>query len=644
MKFLLFIKKYGLIIVLFFLLYTPVFSQVSETDLNTHEKYKEELIQKAVALRLHEKRYWRILLHYLDEPFAKDSHIDDPQFFLSTEGKTNPEAELIATIRAIFQPKEDDKIHPTERFIARFVYLTEQLQIDINRLPYNPMPVFEAAYAEIDPVKLYIMFPSGYIESPASMFGHTFLLLENRNQPWHKSLSINYAAHTEEISGLLYAFKGLTGLYKGYFSYLPYHKKITEYNDIDSRDLWEYAYNFKDDEIRKMILHLFELQGVYSNYYFLDENCSYNLLFLLEAARPTLQLVNKFNFACEPIDTLREMINQDCIESVDYRPSKLNKIHHYASKLSDTQVNYAIDLALNKKKPNPNELNAIAQTDREKAIILDLAADHSQYLLAKDYIKIDTYRTSFFAIIKERSNIEYEKNEMSDISVPIKPEDSHYSKKVGIGIGLENERTFSELQFRFTNHNLMDDERGLNKNSQLIFGNLFLRYFPIDNEFLLQRFDIVDIDSLSLTTRFGLRIGMFLKSGFARDFVEMENQEQSLSYYATVGPNLVFSIPLSTLYTSLIYNQSHAPQYEYWSNIEFGGRLGMFHEYGIWKSKIEAQYRKAFFINEHDVYIGLLQERFAIDVNNYIMAEAQYKNSFNHEIIEYVLKYQHCFR
>ena len=33
-------------------------------------------------------------------------------------------------------------------------------------------------------------------------------------------------------------------------------------------------------------MHTYEMDKIYSDYYFFDENCSYDLLFLLDAARP----------------------------------------------------------------------------------------------------------------------------------------------------------------------------------------------------------------------------------------------------------------------------------------------------------------------------------------------------------------------
>ena len=83
-------------------------------------------------------------------------------------------------------------------------------------------------------------------------------------------------------------------LFQGIFLHPPYYEKVTEYNNIDHRDIWEYDLNFSEHEVLRMVMHMWELKDIYSDYYFFDENCSYDLLYLLEAARPSLELTDEF--------------------------------------------------------------------------------------------------------------------------------------------------------------------------------------------------------------------------------------------------------------------------------------------------------------------------------------------------------------
>ena len=62
----------------------------------------------------------------------------------------------------------------------------------------------------------------------------------------------------------------------------PYYMKVRIYNDVEWRDMWEYELDFKEEELSRLLDHLWELGGIYFKYYFFQENCSYHLLSLLE--------------------------------------------------------------------------------------------------------------------------------------------------------------------------------------------------------------------------------------------------------------------------------------------------------------------------------------------------------------------------
>ncbi|MGH7165860.1 MAG: hypothetical protein ACREIS_10105, partial [Nitrospiraceae bacterium] len=65
--------------------------------------YLEELIARASQANLHEDRNWHLLLHYrknLTGGFTSEA--DHPGFFLATNGKTDPQAEVEATLAQFF--------------------------------------------------------------------------------------------------------------------------------------------------------------------------------------------------------------------------------------------------------------------------------------------------------------------------------------------------------------------------------------------------------------------------------------------------------------------------------------------------------------------------------------------------------------
>ena len=116
---------------LFFLLLliTPVSGAANE--------YLKRLQDQSASDQLAVEVGWQRLLHIEPGTEGKTgkSLADDARFFLSAEGKTNPVAELDATLTALFAEQSLGDEHARCRFPARFQWLQKRLNIDINRLP-----------------------------------------------------------------------------------------------------------------------------------------------------------------------------------------------------------------------------------------------------------------------------------------------------------------------------------------------------------------------------------------------------------------------------------------------------------------------------------------------------------------------------
>ena len=99
------------------------------------------------------------------------------------------------------------------------------------------------------------------------------------------------------------------GGFPGRYAVLPFYVKIQEYNNFESRDLWEYELLLSPDEMQWLVLHLWELRPTSFDYYFFQENCSYQMLTLIEAAKPELELTSQFVFHVIPADTVKVLRN-----------------------------------------------------------------------------------------------------------------------------------------------------------------------------------------------------------------------------------------------------------------------------------------------------------------------------------------------
>ncbi|MDO9080800.1 MAG: DUF4105 domain-containing protein, partial [Desulfuromonadales bacterium] len=230
------------------------------------------------------ERTWQVLMHYRQQGDRFTSLIDDPKFFLAPQGKTDPQAELNASLEALLFPVKIDDEHFRCRFPARTEWLISVLDLNELALPQPHCRKLNETLTSVDPRSVVLVFPAAHNNGPASMFGHTLLRVGSSYKSPLLSAAVNYAANDTDSNGLLYAFKGIFGFYPGYFALLPYYEKLNDYSGVEHRDIWEYTLNLNPEESRRLMLHTWELQSISSDYYFFDENCSFMLLFLLEAA------------------------------------------------------------------------------------------------------------------------------------------------------------------------------------------------------------------------------------------------------------------------------------------------------------------------------------------------------------------------
>ena len=417
-----------------FLAALTIVSIVPSLAFSQQNSYSDQVVKKAESLMLHEERTWEVLLHYT-RTFSggHESRIDDPRFFLAPDGRTNRGAELEATLRSFFIPPAKDGEHAACRFPARYEWLRTKLDIDASQIPEFRCSERDKSLGAVDADSAVLVFPVGHINSPASMFGHTLIRIDGGTRSNLISYAANYSADTTDTNGFIYAWKGLTGMYKGYYSMMPYYIKVNEYNDLEHRDMWEYKLKLSPVEVGGMLNHIWELQNVHSAYYFLDENCSYNLLFLIEAARPELHLTDKTGIFVLPTQTVQIITASGIVESINYRPSQGAKITKIVSLLDSGEQKLAHGLAFLSIKPE--SIGTGSLSDIKKMKILDLAASYARFRFARKELGKEVYTKLYLGILKERSRLGTYPADPHEIDTPSTPESGHETSKIGIGTG-----------------------------------------------------------------------------------------------------------------------------------------------------------------------------------------------------------------
>jgi Domain of unknown function (DUF4105) len=560
----------------------------------TDAAYLDRLLALAARKQLHRDPYWHTLLHYRKGWFGSRSLVDDPDFFLAPDGKYDPQAELTATLRAFFQAEEPGRKHAVCRFAARFTWLREQLAIDPGRLPVPECRQFEELYRQLKPVSVSLIFPAAHMNGPASMYGHTLLVIDNASKSKPLAHAVNYAAFTTETFGPLYAVKGLFGFYDGYFSMLPYYAKLQEYNDVGSRDIWEYPLNLNAEEIRRLLLHLYELDYIRSDYYFFDENCSYMLLFLLDAARPGLDLTDQYDLWVIPVDTIRAVQDKGVTTGeVIYRPSLATRIKHIASLLSEDDRRYALAVARGEI-----EADRILEQDlppEKKRQIIDLSGEYLQYLNSNGKIGPEDYRKRFLKTLTVRSRLSAGEEDRYEIPVPERPETGHLSSRLAVGGGTRGGDAFTEVEIRPVLQGLLDNDKGFLKGAQIILGGTSVRYFTGSEELKLWNMDLIDIVSISPRDEFFPSVSWKINTGLYRR--PLDRDRDSLLYRVNPGGGFAFQNGAFGLwYLFLETDLNLGPDLDYNAAAGIGGSAGvLFDITEFWKAVFSAR----------DIYYGL---------------------------------------
>ena len=403
---------------------------------------------------------WLRLMHWNSS--QNSSRIDAPFFFLAEDGKRNLKNELIATIKA-FENKTWPEGEPWPlacSYPARYQFLVEQG----IKLPKYDCSEYEWWRKNLDTKSVTMVFTSFYAGNPASIFGHTFLKLNS--DPDHRTkltdYAVTFAAHATDQMGFIYAMKGLFGGYFGFFALDPYYMKINEYVHSENRDLWEYPLTMNQYEIDRLLAHLWELLKRSSfEYWFLDENCSYQLLGLLDVAFGDSKLAQETTLVVLPTETIKILNRYKKYGKNTIRPSYQKQVEYRYNLLSEDE----------KKIIKKND------TSTSNVKILDAMIALKRYEEIKhsdDKVKHDAKKAELFELLKLRSKIKT-KSELPPDSWLEGMQDenpllSHAPRKFQIGWNKQDKADGIKFGSQFGLHALTDQQTGMPWHSEIIFG------------------------------------------------------------------------------------------------------------------------------------------------------------------------------
>lgn len=415
----------------------------------------ENSLSQARQLKLWQNPKWIRLGHYRKGLFSYHSPFSQP-FFISPEGSNDPEAELETSIAAFLAPTQGQlnayKMHPACFFQARFKWLKREL-----KFAFQPdCSEREEWKKRLAADSLSLIFAASDLGTATSSFGHIFLKISSRKNSGKLELidyGLNYSAEADKSEGVLYAAKGLFGFYPGNFSLLPYHQKLREYVNLEGRDVWEYPLTLSAEETNEFLDHILEFEGSGAPYYFLSDNCSFEVLKALEAVRLDINISEKMPWFVIPLDTLKHLSNTPgVLQEPRFRPSlKFEYIEAFRA-LNKTSRKVLSEAVQTLKLP---EKSGLSQT--ESAQVLEAAM---KFYALKNFREERDFRAQIYELSVQRSKLGVLPPQDS-VHKPVPPETGSDSSALGIGYGEMGNSRFSSFRFRSAFHDLEQIDIGV---------------------------------------------------------------------------------------------------------------------------------------------------------------------------------------
>lgn len=556
---------------------------------------------------------WLKLLRYRPALFKAsgyESEVDDPTYFLHPQGKTHPDLELAATLEAFQTPiGADVNLHAQCRFPARKKWLLKTLGENAPTLPTVTCTEYDKFKELYETEKIAVVFSAYFLGNPGSSFGHSlmkFSLKSNRSQSELLDYGLNSGAVATTENPLLYALFGLAGLFKGDYSFFPYYYKIREYNNYESRDLWSYDLDLNAEERSFLLDHVWEIGKSYYDYYFFFENCSYQMLTIMDFKFKENSPVDALHFYVIPTDTLRALMKvPDLVTKVSFRPSTKTAFEEAYRELEKKKVS-AGTLPLFERlilQENIQDLELVKnlETKVEQALLIDTVVayidfKHAHALLEKNG-PVTEWRRTFLRARSELTvpplTLAYEEQKKHP------PHHGHKSTRLTLWSGYSTlNQMFLMPEIKFAFHDLLDSTLGHPKEAQVDFMkirgrfnqdsgpgrkkikldelsilevsamNPWNRHYPMASwqvrlgQKLLRNKNCMDCQSYSIDTSYGVTKS-FLKhdlinlSFFGDSSVGVTEEIQNQHYRLAVGPKVMARFHLSDRFKLILSGLYH---------------------------------------------------------------------------------------
>ena len=337
------------------------------------------------------KKSWINLIHYesaLSGTTGWQSTIKSDDFFLDPNGRSDPLAELKATLAAFAASETSNpNQHAQCRFPARYLWLKANLPEHRAFHVAIKCPLFDEWTRSGSVSSISVVFASGYLGNPASFYGHTLLKFNfagDNAQGNLMDVSVNYGALMDGTNDSMaaYIFKCIFGGYDGGFSHIRFYFHNHNYGDHELRDLWEYKLDLPKGAVDLIVAHSWEVLGKRFTYYFLRGNCADRLGELLQVV-DGLNIIPENRSWTIPQAVIHKLSgiryqNKPLLAEVKYYPSRQSRFYEKYSNLSPKLVTLLRELVAREKKLEDETFKTLPVLSKQA--VLDALIDYYQFV------------------------------------------------------------------------------------------------------------------------------------------------------------------------------------------------------------------------------------------------------------------------
>jgi hypothetical protein len=500
--------------------------------------------------RIGKSARWEKLMRYHNRWYGggKRGLADSADFYLHPEGKTGPIAELQEHLNQLKQGKRWYCDFP-----ARYLYLQKQFK----ELP--PIDLLKACkefaffHQNIDAESASVVFPSYFISNPGSTFGHILLRYHRRPDSAIQNDELRDYAFTfsalapADENAIVYALKGLFGGYEGRFQALPYFYKLREYKDIENRDLWSYRLKLSSEELYFLIAHSFEMKNTYFDYFYFDENCGLHLLYLLDAVKPELNLLEDVQTFILPVDMVKILLAaDDLIIDSKYIPSKSSRFDYRLEQLNKEQ-RLSFSAAIENQFVL-DQSSAQSLTPQQKASILDTLIEYFDLKYFEELAdKKELRLKQKYQLLSARSELPNSQKLVLPKPMHKAPNRGHANRELGIHSSYHEEnKSALELTYRFALHDIDDPSDGHAPLSTVEIMKIRAQYLNQKSQVRIESVTALNIFSLTPYRPHLFDYSFLVQAGLKRDFDQ--DCQDCLRSFLKGGMGAAFDVSGLTLY------------------------------------------------------------------------------------------------